>query len=544
MMFSQQSELEPLTPSDSRISFLYELEAKKSPYLLTGIKLVVAEGTFIILGVLLGLDMSILDTALVPVTSEFNAVDDIAWISSSYFISQACFVLLYGKVLSFAPPKYVLFVATGIFLLGSLVCGIAPTIDVLLLGRGLAGIGAAGMTVVMLLIITHIATLGQRSLLIALVLSAYAISILVAPVIGGAITERFSFRWCFYLNLPVGGIAMLALTFFIPNVPSSGNTDNKPKSSFLRSWLRMDWIGAFLNVSGVFLLLTGLQWGGNMRPWSDPGVIATVVIGSVLSCLFIVWEARMGSEALLPIVLLKRRNILGSFLSVLFTRWSVIVAALYLSILYQLRGQSVVGAGLQILPTAAASVVGTVLCGFVVGRTRNVWTWMFVLPFLATTAFAVLATVPATRTSMTILAICQILMGFGLGPAYQNSVLIVQTEFVDDEDMIPPVTSLITFSNILSAAVGSSVGGAIFEGTLQSQIDHLHVQLPAKVRTLVLENIEAVLKLPPSYRVPVINAYVVALKRNFFGLIFISAFAGLLVLLIERKRLPKSSSNS
>lgn len=113
---------------------------------------------------------------------------------------------------------------------------------------------------------------------------------------------------------------------------------------------------------------------------------------------------------------------------------------------------------------------------------------------------------------------------------------------MDDEDKIPQATSLISFATVLSATLGSSVGGSIFEGTLQNQINHLRVNIPAKVRALVLENIEAVLELPPSFRVPVIEAYTVALKRNFFTLIFISALTGLFVLLIERKRLPKSIS--
>ncbi|GJJ15378.1 hypothetical protein Clacol_009654 [Clathrus columnatus] len=469
------------------------IDSDGSSHLLSGPRLILVTIAFILMTSLSGLDITIVATTLVTITSHFNAVSDIAWITSAFFIVQTSFILLYGKFLNIAPPKVVLLAAAGVFELGSLFCAIAPSIDFLIFGRAICGLGATGLWVSILAIIGRISTVRQRPILIGLMASAHGFASIVGPVVGGTLSgntafilyskvrasyaedtlERVSWRWCFYINLPLGGTAFLLLFILLPNLPSLVER----RHSILQTWLALDWIGAFLNILGVFLFLTGIQWGGNTRPWNDPGVILTIVIA--------------------------------------FMQWALVL-------------------------TTTVMTVGGAISGGAVALTGQVWIWLFFPPFLGTIAFGFLV-VSNIDTSFAQLIGYQILIGFGLGASVQNCFIMAQVEYADQEDLVPQATSLVTFSGLGFSALGLAISGTVFSQVLHSQVAKLNLNLPESLRSLVLENIDAVLALPEDLKVPLIKAYITAVNRIFISGVVITTLGGLSALLVERKSISLKS---
>lgn len=233
--------------------------------------------------------------------------------ATGYFVTQGGLMLSYGQLLSIASTKWVYLVAIVLFEIGSLFCAVAPNVEFLIFGRVVAGMGGAGIFVSVLSIIAQVSRLEKRPMLLGTFGAIFGLSSVVGPLLGGAFTDHVSWRWCFYINLPLGAITVLVIISLIPERAPLSSVEYEGKTT-MQKWISLDWTGSILTLVTITSLMLPLQWGGNERPWDDKVIIALFCVCGVLFPTLIFWEWRLGGRGILPTALFRRSSV-GVFLS-------------------------------------------------------------------------------------------------------------------------------------------------------------------------------------------------------------------------------------
>ena len=245
----------------------------------------------------------IVATAIPAITDEFHQLDQVGWYGSAIFLLAGTTSPMWGKMYKYFNAKTVFSVSFGLFLIGSIVAATAPNSLALIVARAIQGWGCAGTLGGSLLMINYVAAPSKRPQLIGLWMGVFMVSTIFGPVVGGAFTSNVTWRWCFYINLPIGGVVAV-LIFFYFYVPRHVQT---VAATWKEVLLQLDLPGFALLLTSLVCFTLALQWGGQSRPWNDGSVIATVVMWIFLTIAFVVVEWAEGSYAMVPLRLLKPR---------------------------------------------------------------------------------------------------------------------------------------------------------------------------------------------------------------------------------------------
>jgi MFS family permease len=259
-----------------------------------------------------GLDNTIISSAIPKITDQFHALDDVGWYGSAYLLTTCAFQLTWGKFYTFYSIKGTFLASLFVFELGSLICAVAPNSTTLIIGRAIAGVGGGGVGSGTFLLVAHSVSSRRRPALIGLVGGMYGFSSIAGPLLGGAFTDSSNFTWrgCFYINLPLGFITALCILLF---VHTSGSQKGN-KVSYKDQLKQMDLPGTALLMPGVICLLLALQWGGTKYEWKNARIIALLVLSVVILAGFVVIQMRSGDRATVPVRVFGNRNIWGSAL--------------------------------------------------------------------------------------------------------------------------------------------------------------------------------------------------------------------------------------
>lgn len=507
------------------------LSAADDEQWLTGKKLLLAHTGFLLAVFCFALDQTIVATALPKLASEFQALDQLTWVVSAYFLTQAGLMLALGQVLTICPSKWVYLTCILIFEVGSLICGVAPSMNVLIFGRAFQGIGASGMFISILTIFAQIVKLETRPLLFASFGGVFAVSSVVGPLLGGVFTDHSTWRWCFYINLPFGAFSIAAVVFFIPSKPPPPSPLYEGKTTF-QKWLALDWVGAFLSVGMITALLLPLQWGGVTKPWNDRVVIALFVVFAVLLILFVGWEVYMGKRAMMPLELFRRRTQVGGGIAMFFIMGTFLGATYYLPFFYQAKGRSPSQSGINIIPFMLAIVIASFLSGGAVNGTGHYKSMMVIGPLVAAVGAGLLYTIDEFTPNPKLIGY-QIIFGFGLGLAFQLPVMAIQAEYADQPDLIPQGSSLLTFLQLLGGVVAIAICGTIVNNQLVKFLAQYASDLPPEVVQAVKQSVTAIFQLPEEQRQGVIRAYVQALVYVFVFCIPAAVLAGIAAMFVK-----------
>jgi EmrB/QacA subfamily drug resistance transporter len=519
---------DPTRPKDVEHSVTPRTESNSNNYL-RGIEFILVFSALLLSVFLVSLDQTIVATALPRIVSVFNSLDLATWVAAAYFLTEAGLMLCVGQLVATLPIKPVYLASIFLFEVGSLLCGAAPSMQVLIFGRAVAGCGAAGITICSIATIASFTRLEDRPVLFGLFGGLIAISSIVGPLLGGVFTDRVSWRWCFYINLPFGVLSAAAMFFWLPyRAPFKSLSGH---SLLSRLNLTLDWIGTALCVAFSTCLLLGLEWGGSVHPWNSVPVIVPLCTFGVLAILFVVWEWRRGLHALVPFEYFKRWTQSGASLEGFFLLTALIVSIYYLPLWYQINGRSSVQSGIDILPLMLSYVVSSAFASGVTSITKRYWYLMFALPLTSIAGAALLFTVEATTASPKLLGY-QILLGFGLGGSYQSTFVSVQAEWADKPQEVSRASAILTFLSYFGAIIGLSIAGTVFDNGLSIQLSRV-AGLSPEVITAVKQSVTFINSLPSDIRQEVMDAAALGLRPVFLIPLVCAALSSVSSLMIR-----------
>lgn len=504
------------------------MEAKNEEHqYLTGARLWLVHTGILLSVFLVALDQSIVSTALPKLSSEFQALEQLTWIVSTYFLTQAGLMLFFGQVLTIVSSKWVFLICIVIFEIGSLICGVAPNINVLIGGRAIQGVGGSGGFISILVVISEIAAIETRPILLASFGGVFGLASIFGPLLGGVFTDRLSWRWCFYINLPFGAVSLIAVFFWLPRHPPLQNVHHEGKTLW-QKWLSLDWVGTVVSLGMTVSLLLALQWGGLQYDWNSGTIIGLFVTSGVLFILLILWERHLGDRAMMPMAILVRRTQLSagtvSFMVMLLS----IVTTYYLPFLYQSKGRSAEQSGIDIIPLMMAMVVGSGVGGWLNSLTGRYTPFMIVGGTLCAIAGGLLFTIKGDTPNANIIGY-QILLGFGEGIAFNQPIVSIQAEYAFSPELIPQASSLVTYMQLLGAVCGISIAGAVFGNQLGKNLAEWVGIIPEEAINGVKQSVTVIFQLPPLIQLIVIKAYIAAVDYAFLvvvpagGIIIIAA---------------------
>ena len=237
---------------------------------------------------IIALDNTIIATAIPHITTVFNSLNDVGWYGSSYLLTTTSLQPSFGKIYTYFDVKWTYLCALLIFELGSILCAAATSSEMLIVGRAVAGAGAAALFSGAMTIIGYSVALRQRAIYIAMLASMFGIASVVGPILGGVLTDRATWRWCFWINLPFGGVALLTVFFFFKS-PERRHTDMTLRQKIGQ----IDLVGAALLICAVVCLLLALQWGGIKYPWHDSRVWGCLLGFGLILAVFIGWQFKL-----------------------------------------------------------------------------------------------------------------------------------------------------------------------------------------------------------------------------------------------------------
>lgn len=498
-------------------------EGAPAQELITGRRLWLVLGALMLTMLLAALDQTIVSTALPRITSDLNGLGQLSWVVTAYLLTSTASTPIWGKISDLYGRKIMLQSAIVIFLIGSALAGAAQSMSWLIVTRGIQGLGGGGLMVLAIAVIADVIPPRERGRYTGLFGGVFAVSSIAGPLLGGFFVDSLSWRWIFYINLPLGILAMFVIAAAL----------QVPRRRVEHS---IDVLGAALMVSGVTLLLLVVEWGGNRYDWNSPTILVMGALSIGLLVAFVRVELK-SREPLVPMSLFANRifsttSILGFILG-LAMFGAIVFVPLYLQMV---TGATPTQAGLQMVPMMAGMLTASVVSGRMITRFGRYKVFPIVGMGIATVAMYLMSSL-RVDTPYWQLAIALTLLGIGMGNVMQVLIIAVQNS------VHPRDVGVATSGSTFFRSMGGTIGTALFGAVLTSQLmERLTATLPASATgSMELDgltsNMARIAALPEPIRLVVLESFTGALDRVFLTAVPILAIGFVLAWFLKDIRL-------
>ncbi len=455
-------------------------------------------------------------TALPTIAGELGGIELIAWIVTAYLLAATAATPLFGRLSDLYGRRRVFQVAIVIFLVGSVLCALAPNMASLIAARAVQGVGGGGVMALTMTIIGDLLSPRERGRYQGYIGAVFGFASVTGPLAGGFLVDHIHWRWVFWINLPIG-IASLVVTSRVLRLPHR------------RVEQRLDLLGAGLMVTSITALLLVTAWGGSTYPWRSPEIAALTVGGLLLGLLF-VRRQRTAAQPIIPLRLFASRTFGLVTASGLLVGAAMFGSIVFLPVFFQLvTGATATQAGLLLMPLMGGVIVSSTLSGRIITRTGRYKAHPITGTMLVALALLLLATMDTTTSRVEAGAFTAVL-GVGLGMVMQNLVLIAQND-VPAADL-GAATATVGFSRTLGGSIGSALLGAVMAAGLSTRLAGLAAGLPDDVDldpAAVQGSPETILALDPVVRDAVVEAFSGALSTTFLVAVPLAVLASALL---------------
>ncbi|OAA76741.1 sulfate permease 2 [Akanthomyces lecanii RCEF 1005] len=412
-------------------------------------------------------DRSIVATAIPKITSEFHSLPDVGWYGSAYLMATCCLQLFFGKLYAEFQVKWVFLSALVLFEVGSVICAAAPSSVVLIVGRAVAGAGCAGLYSGAFILIRFFIPVNELPKYTGALGGMGGIAQTIAPTLGGVFTDKATWRWCFWINLPIGGITFLVILSLVKIPAESKVSKTHSLSDFIS---RFDLIGTLIFIPTIICLLLALQWGGVKYAWGSWRIILLLTLFSALLVVWVASQYLQGDKATVPLSIIKQRSLAGGILFVFCYFAAFFITTYYVPIWFQaVRTVSAYTSGINMLAASAAMSVAVISSGFIVSKVGYYVPSMIASVVVLSIGSGLVYTFDR-HTSTVKWAASLVVTGLGVGLGIQQPIIAAQTIFKGPELAI--ATSVLIFLQSLSGTVFLSVAQNVFEGKVQRVIQH------------------------------------------------------------------------
>jgi len=477
---------------------------------------------------LASLNQTVLATALPTMVGELHGVDQMTWVISGYILASTIMMPIYGRISDQLGRKPVLISAIAVFMIGSILGAVAQDMSVLIVARVVQGLGAGGLMILSQAAIADVVPARERGRYMGAMGAVFAVSSVAGPLLGGWFTEGPGWRWAFWINLPLGALAITAVSVFL-HLPSRRH-DTRP---------RLDYLGMALLAGATTALVLASTWGGSTYDWASPQILGLIAAFLVLGAVF-VWAESRASSPVIPLSLFRERNFVLTATASLAVGVMMFGTIGYMpTYLQMVTGVDATEAGLLMIPMMGGLLVASVVSGQMVSRSGR----YKVFPLTGSVVMAiglVLISTLTVETSLVVLCAYICLFGLGIGMSMQILTLIVQNTFPNA--IVGTATAANNYFRQVGATLGSAVVGSVFASRLTNELVAKFsaaggVPEGTSINSLTPAGVNA---LPEAVRTVIVHAYNHALMPIFAFLVPLAVVA--LVALVFLKEVPLATS--
>jgi EmrB/QacA subfamily drug resistance transporter len=408
---------------------------------------------------LAALDQTIVSTALPRIVSELHGLRELSWVVTAYLLTSTISVPISGKLSDIYGRKKIFLIGIFIFVFGSMLSGLSQNMGELIIFRAIQGIGAGALMSNVFAVVGDLFAPAERARWQGLIGAVFGLSSVIGPLVGGFLTDHASWRWNFYINVPVGILAFFMISTFMPHIES----DNKNQS--------IDYLGAGLLAGGLSGLMLALVWGGNQYAWLSAQVLGMFAVSAILLGLFGLVEHKHAKDPILPLELFKNSIFRVSVIIVFLIGMAMFGAILYIPLFAQdVLGRSATSSGVILTPMVLTLVAVSIANGQIISRTGKYKAVAVFGMAAITIAFLWLSTI-GIHTTNAQLVVRMIIAGIGLGIGMPVFNLVVQNAF--DHSKLGVATASVQLSRSIGSTVGVAVMGSILNNSLTKHLSEV-----------------------------------------------------------------------